>query len=371
MTHLRDILDVNELEAALERGLVRIRRDAASGLATLNYTPEAQYKGIWTDVTRQCRGLVIEGEIDEAVVVARPFAKFGNLGEYGTGSAMGEIPWGADLTVTEKLDGSLISGAMVEDAVRLCSRKSLDGWQGEAANALWRAHYAGLSWPEGVTPVFEYVSPANRVVVRYEREDLVLLGAIDIASGADVEWAEWPGPRARVVEIRDGKDLGAALASDEENAEGFVLRFTEDPGRPSVRVKAKFAQYVEAHRVATMTSELTIWESLRSGRGVERVLELAPDELYGFVERTAAELTARHRELLARARDVAESVAGMGRKEAAARVLAVKDVNHSLVFAVLDGRENVEEIAWKDLRPRGDEGRGALVSGAAFRTASE
>ncbi len=48
-----------------QAGLVTRRFFSGTGIHVLNYTAEASFKGIWTDETRRCRGLVVgeEGEV--------------------------------------------------------------------------------------------------------------------------------------------------------------------------------------------------------------------------------------------------------------------------------------------------------------------
>src|SRR5690348_16903958 len=67
-----------------------------------NYTQHCQFEGAWDEVTKQCRGLILNVKTGE--VIAKPFPKFFNYGEY-TGKGW-TLPKGK-CTVTEKLDGSL------------------------------------------------------------------------------------------------------------------------------------------------------------------------------------------------------------------------------------------------------------------------
>src|SRR5580704_13443222 len=80
---LADLLDLGELEAAVEQGFVRRQVHPDLPLSILNYTERTQYERAWTDVTRQCRGLIVD---EDGWVHARPFGKFFNYGEHPEGA---------------------------------------------------------------------------------------------------------------------------------------------------------------------------------------------------------------------------------------------------------------------------------------------
>jgi len=67
-----------------------------------NYTQTVQFSKAWDDVTRQCRGLILNVKTGE--VLARPFPKFFNYGEHiqNAWTIPDEVP-----IISEKLDGSL------------------------------------------------------------------------------------------------------------------------------------------------------------------------------------------------------------------------------------------------------------------------
>lgn len=67
-----------------------------------NYTQVCQYEKAWDDVTRNCRGLIMNVKTGE--VLARPFPKFFNYQEHLANGW--PIPDGEPV-ITEKMDGSL------------------------------------------------------------------------------------------------------------------------------------------------------------------------------------------------------------------------------------------------------------------------
>lgn len=353
---LAAVVDHDELVAAVRDRLVAVKAHPDGNRYLLNYTEQAQFARAWTTTIRACRGLITLGhplEDPDAVVLARPFAKFGNLNEYGPESALGTLPLHRPFQVYEKVDGSLAIPYRDEtDRVAFATRGSFQSDQALAATQLWRARYADVELPRTATVLFEYVAPWNRVVVDYAHEDLVLLGAIDHATGADVDF-DWAGPRATIYDgYQDVADITRYLLEhDTADAEGVVVRFVpEDPATPSVRTKMKFAEYQRVHRLATGISSLSVWESLRAGDSLDELYERAPDEAYDFVRTLVNELTARHAAYVETAARLAEPLYGMIRRDAAAIVTAQREVPAHLVFAALDGKD-VSAMAWQILRP--------------------
>jgi RNA ligase len=354
VVYLRDIVDVEALNTAIDAGLVVLKPNSKGNLWLLNYTPAAQFSRSWSPEVKLCRGLIISGPVldPDTLVVARPFAKFGNIGEYGPESAFGELPVGLAMEAFEKVDGSLAIVYYDGENYAIATRGSFSSTQAVAATKLWRAKYSDVVVPSGVTLLFEYVAPWNRIVVAYGEEDLIFLGAIDNATGADVEFDGWPGTRTR--RFSEAHDIEALLSYVESNDtaanEGFVIRFVPSAGEPSVRAKVKYAEYLRLHRLVTGVSTVTIWEHLSQGRSLKELLEKVPDEFYKFVTQTMDELNQAHGSAVARAYAFAEDLKGLDRKSAAALITAQKDPNAWLVFAALD-KKDVSALAWKKLRP--------------------
>jgi RNA ligase len=360
-TLLSDILDVEKLTTAITDGLIADKAHPNGRIHLLNYTPKAQWSRAWTPEVLACRGIVTDGRPGDqgTQVLARPFAKFANVGEYGPDSPFGELPFGSPFEVTQKMDGSLIILYVVEDIhgarhVHFATRNSLVGEHTQRAQAFWNAHFANYQVPVGVTMLFEYVSPLNQLVVPYEKEDLVFLAALSIATGADVEINDWPGARARTYEgFEDFDAITAHLAAaDTALDEGFVVRFLGDPTKPSPRTKMKYQEYLRLHKIVTGTSTLTIWQTLASGKPVTELLEGVPDEFYDFVRTTAAALTTQVAQLMQEANDIVATLSTLPRKEAALAIASQKKVHPSLAFGALDGI--LEEVVWQFVKPKYD-----------------
>ncbi|QAY70027.1 RNA ligase [Xylanimonas protaetiae] len=349
MTHLDDILDPIDLEQAIDGGFVRERTHPDDpALRILNYTERAQYENVWTPATRNCRGLIHR----DGYVVARPWAKFFNYGQHPDKALDLQAP----VQVTDKMDGSLgILYWAPDGEPAIATRGSFASEQAIHATQLLRTKYA--DWQPSdpwSTYLFEIVYPENRIVVDYgQRDDLVLLGAVDIETGADA-WLpntepDWPGPRTTVF---PAETLADALAMPPRpNAEGVVVLFEGD-----MRVKVKQDDYLALHRIITGLSERSVWEHLASNGGTYTgLLESIPDEFHGWVTDKAEALRDRHAIAFGAAQARHEEILdvlgdGFERREYAAA--AAESPHRALLFQLLDGRDPSPAI-WKTLRPVG------------------
>lgn len=378
---LDDLFAPEELERALQEKLVREQRSTDGGLSILNYTELAVYGRAWTDVTRACRGLVVERATGR--VVARPWPKFFNHGERA-----GE---GLDLTapveVTDKLDGSLgILHVGLDGRPAVATRGSFTSEQAVHATALYRERYDGAWRPaDGVTHLFEIVYPGNRIVVDYgDQDDLVLLGGVRIATGAllgpreIVDADGWPGPVAHTFGHRT---LAEALAAaPRPNSEGLVVRYLAGEHADTM-VKIKQADYVTLHRLVTGMTARRLWERAAvwavlaaapatPHRRIAQVLHLDAAEIAAIagtgpdwreqLERTAPEeftdwitaTVAALEEEVAGIRETVEAEArawrGTERRDVAQAI--ARHPYRGLVFAALDGKP-YEAQAWATIRP--------------------
>jgi RNA ligase len=342
---LADLFDPAALAAAITDGYVRRQDHPGAGLAILNYTEKAAYEGAWTRVTLACRGLIYSTVTGE--VIARPFRKFFNYGQAGVVA----MPLDAPVSVTDKADGSLgILYPLPSGGYAIATRGSFASDQAVHATQVWADRYAHRFTPEpGVTYLFEIVYPANRIVLDYgDLDDLVLLAAVDNATGFDVvSVVDWPGPR--ITEFPYATLAEALAAPPRPNAEGLVVRFhhTDD------RLKLKQDDYVALHRIVTGLTARTVWEHLLTGAPLADLIAPLPDEFHGWVQAVADAIVA---DVDTGAADIGKAYAelvdglpaGWSRKDFAAA--AVPHPLRWALFLVLDGRDVRPELL-KRARP--------------------
>jgi len=370
---LGDLLDEQELAQAIEDGFVRRQVHPSLPLAILNYTERATYERVWTEITRQCRGLIYNTDTRE--IVARPWRKFHNYGEPSAPA----LDLTAPASVTDKLDGSLAIFYPVPGGWAVATRGSFASEQAIHATRLLAERYPEFVPPPGMTVLAEIIYPENRIVVDYgDMDDLVLLGAVDIATGeaVDPDWVPmWPGPIAETMAARTLADALAMLPR--EGREGVVVRLGDGS-----TVKLKQADYLALHRVLTGTSARSVWEYLtvdackgmiakplhwgsRLGLDPARAAEIlatgpgwlsrltdgVPDEFHAWLRETIDGLNGRvsqlGRELAAQAATLRAAYGGD--RKAVAQVIG--DHPHSgALWLLLDGKD-ITTYLWRDAYP--------------------
>jgi len=343
------IFERDLLAQMLQERYVKVSNHPDLPLRILNYTSRAQFDGVWNDVTRACRGLIID-EHDR--VVARPFTKFFTLEQRGDQN----LPRGP-VHVTEKLDGSLGILYPAASGHAIATRGSFTSEQARHASALWTERYSEIA---GLNPAWTYlceiVYPANRIVVDYHGlDDLILLAAIDTETGRSIPLSEsragWPGP---VVDEHPFDTAADAIgATHRTNAEGFVIHFTDD----DLRVKVKHDEYVRLHRIFTDVSERRIWEALSADIDITDWLDGVPDEIYSFVRTTRESMLARYATTENELHEHLSSIlaklpVGHSRREFAEAVTRLGETYPlaNAVFALADGK-NPSRSIWATLRP--------------------
>lgn len=299
-----------------------------------NYTAKAQYDKNWNEITLQARGLILDAAMN---VVAKPFAKFFNLDEHKTE----EIPL-LPFDVFEKIDGSLGILYWLNDYPYIATRGSFKSEQAKHANNLLYSQYKHVfdKFDKKATYLFEIIYPANRIVVDYAAmDDLIMLTIIDNHTGVErMEDIGFP-----MVKRYDGiDDLLQLKQREQENKEGFVIRFTN-----GLRIKIKFAEYVKLHKIITGVSNIAIWEYLAEGKSFEDLLEKVPDEFYNWVKQVQSEIVKEFNNIIAECKAVFKEFET--RKETA--LYFQKQKYPSVLFSMLDGK-TPDKIIWKMVRPK-------------------
>lgn len=332
------LINTDEIKKRIELGYIRSQSHDTAPLFIFNYTEKCQFERAWDEHTMMCRGLITD--IDGRVV-ARPFTKFFNLEEHtGEDSKLPPIPL-EDFEVTEKLDGSLGILYWIGNKPLIATRGSFNSDQAIKATNIFQTKYAELNFDKNKTYLFEIIYPENRIVVDYGGvEDLFLLSVIDIESGKDLPL---PNIGVPLVKRFDGiTDLKELTDKQEENKEGFVIRFSS-----GMRVKIKFEEYKRLHRLITGVNARSIWDLLRNNQPFDELLEKVPDEFYKWVEQTRDNLVTKYNKIENQAKSDFKDLGY--RKENALYYQTCK--YPSILFSMLDSKP-YSEIIWKMLKPK-------------------
>ena len=138
---------------------------------------------------RECRGLIFRWK---GVLLSRPFHKFFNLDEREE-TQLRNVNMGEDHVIFEKMDGSMIRPVEIASEKFALATKMgvtdiakqaeafVDSWDPLKKANFW--HQMTMACMKGITPIFEFVSPNNRIVVNYDSPDLVLLAVRNNETG--------------------------------------------------------------------------------------------------------------------------------------------------------------------------------------------
>lgn len=338
-----------ELDAEIAAGNINAQTSTVDDYTIYNYSAQAQYEYNWNDVTLQCRGLILDPDLN---VVARPFGKFFNYTERPTpNEALDRRP-----TLTqEKVDGSLGIIYPSKEGYRVATRGSFHSNQAEWATEWLNTTFPGFIQPEGVTTLVEIIYPENRIVVDYKGEkNLVLLTAIDNNTGADISPEEidwWEGIRCREWSASNIEEAYRLATSNEFNdQEGLVCTWFKY-GQPSLRLKIKHPEYVRLHRIMTNFSEKALWEALSEGVDFLAMLDSVPDEFYTEISEKVSDYIDRYNQIDVEIDSYFQDIKHLPRKQFAEE--AKKKNYASALFSMYDGK-NHSNFIWKQLKPKAE-----------------
>lgn len=277
------------ISGSLPADYVKVGRHKTEPLVILKYTDRCTDDQAWNEITRQCRGLILNAETGE--VVALPMEKFFNIGEMPE-TQPDRLP-NEPFTVFEKVDGSLLIGYRnSQGELSLSSSGSFDTPESRLGNQLLRQIARRNEIPSELTPLFELLSPRFKEVVNYgQKEELVLLSLINRQTGEEsawsqVEvWAEKLGVRTpKVYEFNSLDELMTKAKTLPVDLEGFVIRF-----QSGLRVKLKGKGYLEQLKINRGINYKKIFAAVVSGT-LDSYLVPVPEELRPHIQNVADEI---------------------------------------------------------------------------------
>lgn len=343
-----------ELKKMIEQKYVSAQKHPEADLYIYNYTQNAQFDNVWNNVTLNCRGLILDGDFN---VVARPFKKFFNYEEYlEKPHLQGQIPTNEIPHMFLKYDGSMGIMYWLDNKPYIATRGSFVSEQAIRGTKILHEKYPefmDIDLRSDVTILFEIIYPENRIVVDYQdREDLIQLAIIDNETGRTSSNDYLGFPRAE--EFRNVKllSLDEIKQLDYNNQEGFVCYYPQ----ADFRMKIKFQNYLQLHRIMTGVSSISLWEYLKDGKDIDEIIGKVPDEFYEWVKKTVRDIRYNYmtvQELAGKYFDnLYESRDGElpERKEYAEWVKTKDKPLWSILFAMYD-KKDYSQMIWKLIRP--------------------
>ena len=196
-------------------------------------------------IRRECRGLIF---YKDGALMSRPFHKFFNVNEREETQAH-DFVMTQNHVVMEKMDGSMIRPVLCGDYLRLGTKMGVTEVAMKAEAWLAGQDPALKAWlrkcvEDGVTPLFEWCSRDNQIVLDYAQDDLVYLGTRDNATGAYVMDTSCPFtvvPQYGSVDVSLNDYVERQRVAEER--EGDIIRFADGH-----MVKIKNDWYVRIHK---------------------------------------------------------------------------------------------------------------------------
>lgn len=225
-------------------------------------------------IRRELRGIKFSLE-DHNPIIARPYHKFFNINERPE-TMHDQIDWDSKFNILEKLDGSMVHPIMIQDQVVLCTKAGPTDISAPAqifAESKPTIAYMDFCFDlmESLyTPLFEWCSNQNRIVLSYPDDQLILTAIRHNVTGAylDLDAMEalavpykipivktWPGTFTGINDfVADVQDL--------EGEEGYVFRWANGH-----MLKQKNLWYLQLHKTKELlTFEKDIWLLILTNR---------------------------------------------------------------------------------------------------------
>jgi RNA ligase len=241
---------------------VTIEKD---GYITVNYVVALEETFLWDSndsmgsaIRRECRGLLFDLNWN---LISRPYHKFFNVGEKEE-TQIHLIDLTQPYIILQKLDGSMIRPIPIKNGFRLGTKAGITSVAMNAevfiADKLNYSRFINKCIQRNTTPIFEWVSRKNRIVIDYPEESLILTAIRHNKTGEYIDYntiktyAEaYDIPVVEVISSENNSPQGLVdFVRKWDDNEGVVIRF--DNGH---MLKIKADDYVLRHKSKEQISQ--------------------------------------------------------------------------------------------------------------------
>lgn len=213
-----------------------------------NYCTSTDFKN---EILKECRGITFLKSTGE--LVGLPFPKFFNINETEP-TLFKKLEHKKIIYASNKLDGSMVFPIVINDVIYMCTKMAFAHpvaiRASEIANEeLDYKNFILAANKLNITPIFEYTSPDNQIVLPYQTENLSLIGLRSMQDGKLIPLTDYKEAlQVPNTFIRKGVSLAGLI---EENKlanmkEGDVVLFED-----LTQVKVKTPWYTINHRFFT------------------------------------------------------------------------------------------------------------------------
>ena len=233
-------------------------------------------------IRRECRGLVFD---KSGSLINRRFHKFFNVNERDE-TRLEAIDWNQPHHILEKLDGSMVSPCLLPSGVvRWMTKMGITdvSMEAEVFIALNKKYqdFAIRAIADGITPIFEWCSNKNRIVLDFPEDKLILTAA---RNNVDGDYTTYD----RLCEIAERYDIPVVKAwpfntifidnmidviRKQEDTEGVVVRFHDGH-----MVKVKSDWYVRIHKIKALLGQERDVVSMILNNQLDDILPVLPKQ---------------------------------------------------------------------------------------------
>lgn len=332
---MSDIPTKAKLDEYVKLGMVRSQTHPELPLSIYVYTEFTQFERLWNNVTRACRGLVVD---NKGRCIVRCLPKFFNEDEpHAVCDRPKETPIHFD-----KLDGSLIQVVDDEEyGFIVTSKGSFNSDQSNWAKEIIEQNYPASNFYKGYTYVFELIHPENRIVLDYKGEKgLYLLAVIETETGKELDIHTEPFKMFKPAPVIEN----ILEHMKRMDVEGVVVK------TGTHRYKVKTGEYLRLHRIVTGFTPKRVWESLKDGQSLE--FENMPEEFEHWLDSVIDDLKDKFSKIESEAIKEYEATKHLTDKELGLS----QDLKYKgLIFMVRNDRDPKESI-WKMIKPKKEVG---------------
>ena len=211
----------------------------------------ANWDSIKAAIRRECRGIIFDSETGD--IIRRPFHKFFNVNEREE-TQDHVVDLSRPHAILEKLDGSMIAPFIVDGELIFGTKMGATDVAKPVSEFVGRnpeyIKFAVEAIDNGWTPIFEWCSRKQRIVLDYFDDQLVLTGLRNMNTGVyalhgnlEAIGLAYAIPVVRAFEPQTDMKAFLEYVRDLEDLEGFVVRF--DDGHC---VKVKSHWYLQIHK---------------------------------------------------------------------------------------------------------------------------
>lgn len=302
-------------------------------------------------IRRELRGIIFDDKTGD--IIRRPFNKFFNLNEKAE-TRTENVDISLPHVILNKLDGSFISPFYANDKMIFGTKMGATDQSAQVEEFLKdKPNYHEFCKDLitlGMTPIFEYTSPTNRIVINYKDTKLTLLAVRDMHTGVYTLYHD-------LIKVADKygipvvKALPGGIGNMEKfvtntralvGEEGYVIRFAD-----GLQIKMKADEYVLKHKVKDSISQ--------EKNLVELIFTDKIDDVYAVLDKDDADKVRKYADSVLH--EVSIIVAEVNRivKEAkpllnnekkrfALEVVPLHKEYSGIMFSVWDGRDARETI---------------------------